>query len=171
MTSIRRCLAVLLLTLVPLTPGLADEKQPGVGDVAPAPLGLSRDGDKLDVGQYKGKVLVVTFWASWCAPCRAELPVLEGLQITMGKEKVQVVAINIEDRDQYKRITRSMPPFTLQIAHDMGKAAATAYGVKGIPHLLIIGRDGKIVRKHIGYNEESIAYILEDIKKALAAAA
>ena len=162
--------SLLLAACVCVAPGaVANDKQPGEGDVAPTPLGLSRDGDKLETTQYKGRILVVTFWASWCAPCRAELPVLEGLQIAMGKERVQVVAVNIEDRDQFKRISRNMPAFNLQIAHDLGKRAHDAYGVKGIPHLVIIGRDGKIVRRYIGYNEDSIAYILEDIKKALAA--
>lgn len=149
--------------------GTADGKPPGAGDEAPAPLGLSRDGERLEASAYRGKILVVTFWASWCAPCRAELPVLEGLQIAMGKERVQVVAINIEDRDQFRRISRNMPAFNLQMAHDIGRRAHDAYGVKAIPHLLIIGRDGKIVRKYIGYNEDSIVHILEDIKKALAA--
>lgn len=168
MTRHLRRIALILLALLPIASGMAaDEKRPGEGDLAPAPLGRSRDGDTLDITQYKGKVLVVTFWASWCAPCRAELPVLEGLQIAVGKERVQVVAINIEERDQFKRITRTMPPFALQITHDINKRAHNAYGVKGIPHLLIIGRDGKIVRKHVGYNEDSIANILEDIKKAL----
>ncbi|APV50026.1 hypothetical protein BWI17_10230 [Betaproteobacteria bacterium GR16-43] len=157
----------LLSFLLCISAAAAAGEMPGAGDVAPTGLGLSRSGQALDRKQFEGKVLVVTFWASWCGPCRAELPVLEGLQIAAGKEKIQVVAVNIESREDYKRIMRNMPAMTLEIAHDPNKTNSTAYGVKGIPHLVIIGRDGKIVRVHRGYGEDSINHILADIKKAI----
>jgi thiol-disulfide isomerase/thioredoxin len=164
-----RCLALALLALLSLPgPAAEDGKQPGAGEVAPLPLGRTRDGDALETTQFKGKVLVVTFWASWCGPCLRELPILEGLQVA-AKDRVRVVAINIEERDVFRRFSGRLPPLTLQIAHDLNKRASTAYGVKGIPHMVIIGRDGVIVSKHVGYGEDSLTHILEDVNQALRA--
>ena len=88
-----------LLLLLALAASSAFAGAPQIGDKAPTRLGLSRYGDSLETTQYAGKVLVVTFWASWCAPCRAEMPMLEGLQRVVGKNKLEVVSLNIETRD------------------------------------------------------------------------
>jgi thiol-disulfide isomerase/thioredoxin len=146
----------------------ADEPQPGAGEVAPQPLGVTRGGDAVEAAQFKGKVLVVTFWASWCAPCLRELPMLEGLQRTVP-DRLQVVAVNIEERDQFRRVYAKLPALTLKVSHDANKGAANAYGVKGIPHMLIVGRDGVIVRKHVGYGEDSLDHIVQDVNLALQA--
>jgi thiol-disulfide isomerase/thioredoxin len=138
------------------------------GDTPPPSLGMNLDGDEIETGQYAGKVLVVTFWASWCAPCKRELPLLEGIQRVAGKDKVQVVAINIEDRDKYRKLARGMKTLTLSINHDYGRKASEAYGVSGIPHLVLIGRDGRIISVHRGYSEEGIDSIIEEINRALA---
>ena len=167
MIRVIRCFACALALLLPVAGAMAaDDPQPGPGEVAPLPLGLTRDGNALEASQYKGKVLVVTFWASWCAPCLRELPMLEGLQRTVP-DRLQVVAVNIEERDQFRRVYAKLPALTLQVAHDVNKRASTAYGVKGIPHMLIIGRDGVILRKNVGYGEDSLDHIVRDVNLAL----
>jgi thiol-disulfide isomerase/thioredoxin len=139
------------------------------GDSPPPFLGTNLDGDEIDASQFAGKILVVTFWASWCGPCKKELPLLEGIQRVAGKERVQVVAINIEDRDVYRKLARGLKSgFTLSINHDTGKKASGAYGVHGIPHLVLIGRDGKVIAVHRGYSDEGIDAIIAEINKALA---
>ena len=157
-------LSILLLCAV--TAHAADSR-PGAGDAAPAPLGLDRDGNALEVAQGGNKVQVVTFWATWCAPCRAELPKLEGIQ-RVAKDRVRVVAVNIEERAKFRTIAKTLESLTLTVAHDYNKVASSAYGVDGIPHLVIIGRDGRIVAVHRGYSEESIEGILAEINGALA---
>jgi thiol-disulfide isomerase/thioredoxin len=160
----RHVLAVLAIALIPSTVAIA---MPAKGDKAPAAIGLSRDGDTLESGQYRGKVLVVTFWASWCGPCMKELPMLESLQRVAGKDKLQVVAVNIEDRDVFRKLAGRLSALTLTLAHDDRKRGSDAYGVKGIPHMVIIGRDGTIVKVNRGYSEESLDGILAEINSAL----
>jgi len=158
-----------LILLLALSAGTAFADAPQVGDKAPTRLGLSRYGDSLQTTQYAGKVLVVTFWASWCAPCRAEMPMLEGLQRVVGKDKLEVVSLNIETRDEYKLAMRQIPKTEITIAHDANKSTQSLYGVTAIPHLFVIDRKGTIVAMHKGYSEKGFEKIIGDIHAALTA--
>jgi len=140
---------------------------PGV--VPPTMLGVTRDGDPVETKQVAGKVLIVTFWASWCGPCLQELPKLEGIQRAAGKNNIQVVAVNIEERDQFRRLHNQLgPSFKVLLTHDYDKASRDAYGVNGIPHMLIIGRDGRVQKVHRGYDERALDTIIAEINAALA---
>jgi thiol-disulfide isomerase/thioredoxin len=138
-----------------------------IGSEPPPALGTTLDGKEVNTKDYAGKILVVTFWASWCGPCKAELPILENLQ-NAGKGSIQVVAVNIEERDQFRRVARALSTLKLQITHDNGKWASDAYGVKGIPHMVIIGGDGKVRNVHRGYGEGMIPQLVDEINAALA---
>ena len=139
----------------------------GPGDTPPPPLGSTLAQDAVRTTDYAGKVLVVTFWASWCPPCQRELPLLEGLQ-RAAKGGVQVVAVNIEDNDVFRAVARRLKPLAITITHDDGRKSSDAYGVNGIPHLVLIGRDGKVLQVHRGYSEAAIDDILAEINAQLA---
>lgn len=141
---------------------------PGAGDMAPDVLGKTLDGKAVKVSDHAGKVVVVSFWATWCAYCLKELPILEGVQKLGGAANVQVIAVNTEDRDMFRHVSRELKKMTLKLAYDPDKAGAQAYGVKGIPHLVIIGRDGKIVEVYRGYSEASLDGIIASINLAIA---
>ena len=126
--------------MVLLLPGLTGAdgrepkgKAPGPGDVPPPVLGKTLAGDEIVTTQFAGKVLVVTFWATWCPPCRAELPILEGVQ-KAAKGNVQVVAVNIEAGEVFRKAARALKSLTLTLANDPYKSAHDDYGVNGIPH-------------------------------------
>lgn len=137
------------------------------GDVPPAELGLSRDGKLIETTQFGGKVLVVTFWATWCGPCRAEIAYLEALQRKVSKDILQVVAINIEERAVFREAVRKMSDYKILVANDSYKRYAGAFGVNGIPHMLIIGKDGKVAAVHRGYSEAFIPTLVEEIAAEL----
>jgi len=137
------------------------------GDTPPKTLGLSRDGEIVETTQFAGKVLVVTFWATWCAPCRAEMKYLEALQRKVSKEILQVVAVNIEEREIYREAMRKLSDFQILIANDRSKQYSNAYGVNGIPHMVIIGKDGKVANVHRGYSEDSIPGLAKEIVEQL----
>jgi thiol-disulfide isomerase/thioredoxin len=136
------------------------------GDTPPESLGATRHNDPVKTTDFQGKVLVTTFWASWCGPCRAEMTALEKIQ-RIAKDKVQVVAVNIEDRDMFRNVTRTMHDWEMKITNDPRKVAADAYGVGGIPHMLIIGRDGKVQKVHRGYSEAFLKELAEDVIAAI----
>ncbi len=141
----------------------------GPGDSPPAKLGVDRNGDPAETAKFGGKVLVVTFWATWCGPCMKELPMLDGIQRVAGKDKLQVVAVNIEDGERFRKIARALSSLNVTITNDYLKEASEAFGVKGIPHCAIIGRDGKIINVHRGYSEDALDSIIAEINEALAA--
>ena len=169
--TISKALTLLVLLLLAGTAHTASPETPGkiaIGETPPPLIGVTADGDEIKVTQFAGKVLVVTFWASWCGPCMKELPMLEGIQKIAGKERMQVVAINIEEREKFRKVARALSSLNLQVTHDYLKKSSDAYGVHGIPHMLIIGRDGKVLAAHRGYGDSSLDGIIAEVNAALA---
>lgn len=151
---------------LPATASSDDTLKVKAGDVPPALLGMTRTNDEVKTTDFKGKVLVTTFWASWCGPCRAEMGALEKIQ-RIAKDKLQVVAVNIEDRNTFREVTRGMHDWEIKLANDPRKVAADSFGVGGIPHMLIIGRDGKVQKVHRGYSEAFLKDLVEDVIAAI----
>jgi len=165
------CKAALLALLIAVAGPTFGGTKPmvAVGDTPPDALGRSRDGREVLISAQHGKVVVVTFWASWCGYCRQELPVLAGLQQAAGKDRVEVVAVNYEDDlDVYRVLSRKLKDVQLTLTHDGSGRIGEAFGVKGIPHLFVIGKDGKVAFQDTGYGEESIQLILDAVNAELA---
>lgn len=145
------------------------EAKLGFGDVPPDSLGVDKDKHEVKVSDYRGKVMVVTFWATWCGYCLKELPILENMQRTLGPELIAVVAINTDkDSDKYRAMRRKMKDFELTMTVDsFEKGVAEEYGVSGLPHMLIIDKQGKISSVHVGYSEEMLPRIVDEINELL----
>jgi thiol-disulfide isomerase/thioredoxin len=141
---------------------------PAVGDLPPNLLGLDLEGERVQVSAFAGKAMVITFWATWCPYCLKELPVLHNIQTKIGKERLQVVAINTEDRAVFRKAVHILANLNVLHARDSNHDSQDAYGVSGLPHMVIVGRDGKIVAIHKGYGESALPRIAEDINRALA---
>lgn len=141
--------------------------QVDIGAPAPDLLGKTYEGQDFLVSAHQGKVVVATFWASWCGPCQLELPLLEGMQKVIGPDRVKVVAISIESKDRFKQIGSAAKSLALTFVHDTTGSISRAYGVKGIPHLIVIGRDGKVQRRFVGYSEKQVENIIAQVHSAL----
>lgn len=141
-----------------------------LGDIPPDYLGKDRAGNQVNLANEKGKVVVITFWASWCAPCRAELPVLDRIQQQVSQDSFRVVAINFkEDRKRFRKVKKLLKDYVLTITHDKRGRIGKKFGVNGIPHLLVIDKKGAIVYQAVGYGEESLDKTIVAINKALRA--
>lgn len=162
-----RALAIgLFLTLLAATGRAADL---GPGDIPPPDVGHDLAGDEVLLTHYAGKAVIVTFWATWCPYCLKELPILENVQNKAGKEQIAVVAVNTESSEVFRHATRIMrESMHIELVSDVGGRARQAYGVQGIPHMVIIGRDGRILKVYRGYSEKSLDAIVADINLALA---
>jgi cytochrome c biogenesis protein CcmG, thiol:disulfide interchange protein DsbE len=122
----------------------------------------------LDSSEFKGKVIVLNVWASWCAPCREEHPLLLGLS---GDSRFELAGLNYKDPPDLARkfLTGFGNPYAA-IGVDRDGRAAIDWGVYGVPETFIIGKDGKIAFKHVGpLTVEAVkAELLPEIERALA---
>lgn len=150
---------------------IADAAEPAIGDLAPSALGNGRDGKPVTLEQYRGKIVVVTFWASWCTYCLKELPVLDSLQ-RHADNLLQIVAVNVMDSpEDYRVMMRQMKGYTLVQSRDSNGGIAEGYAVSGYPSLWIIDRQGRIAAHHSGYGEGSLEKIIEEVNGLLRTAA
>ena len=144
--------------------------EPKTGDVPPALLGKDREGEVVDLAQHRGKVVVVTFWASWCGPCRKELPGLDALQKHAGDKILKVIAVNVKDStEDYRLMMRQMKDYTISMTRDRSGEIAEGYGVKAYPNLWIIDPQGKVAAHHVGYGEDSLEALVNQINQVIVA--
>ena len=122
-------------------------------DEAPAFQLKDLDGKNLSLASYKGKVVLLNFWATWCGPCRAEIPSLIQLQ-TLYKDHLQIIGLDVDDDDESvvrqtveaEGINYPVALSTPQVRYDYG-------GIGGLPTLFVINTEGRVVQKHVGlYN-------------------
>jgi thiol-disulfide isomerase/thioredoxin len=159
-------LAVLVLVVgMPMSAPAGAQVSPG--DTVHESLGKTIDGEELLVSSYRGKVVVATFWASWCGPCRKELPMLEGMQKVIGPEKIKVIAISIEPSDVFRKLGKAARSLSLTFTHDSSGAISKAYGRKGVPHLVVLDKEGRLLRTFIGYSEKQVDAVIEEVQEAL----
>ncbi|WP_298429986.1 TlpA disulfide reductase family protein [uncultured Jannaschia sp.] len=120
---------------------------------APAATAYVRaDGEAGDLSDHAGQVVVLNFWATWCAPCRAEMPSLQALQNSLGDEGVEVVtmAFGRHNPAQMQRFWEETGITSLPLHRDPDASLARALGVVGLPHTVILGADGDIVAELAG---------------------
>lgn len=127
-----------------------------IGEPAPnvelsALEGLSRDGVELpglDPKQLKGKVSIINIWASWCAPCRQEHPILVELS---KDDRFQIIGINYKDQPtNARRFLGSLGNPYDRVGVDPDGRTSIEWGVYGVPETFIVGKDGKIAHKKVG---------------------
>ena len=103
------------------------------------------------IADYKGRVVLLNVWATWCQPCRLEMPSMERLQKELGPEGLQIVAVSIDEggKDVVKAFVREYG-LTFEILHDPSRAIERIYQTTGVPESFVLNKYGIIVKKVIG---------------------
>jgi thiol-disulfide isomerase/thioredoxin len=125
-------------------------------DAKAAPLEFTMQdvaGKDIKLSQYKGKVILLDFWATWCGPCKVEIPGFVEFQDKYGKDGLQVIGISVDDKaedlEPYIKELRMNYPVLLGLGRD---DVQDAFGpIAGIPTTLLIARDGRICATHAGF--------------------
>jgi thiol-disulfide isomerase/thioredoxin len=157
-------ISMLLCSLLMFSAQAAERQQPKLGynlTALPKPIPAPEftlediDAKKFSLKDYRGKVILLNFWATWCPPCRREMPSMERLnQHFKGKDFVVLAVNQMEDGDQVFTYTGGLevdPTFT--ILFDKDSAVSRAYGVQGLPTTYLIDKKGNIRFRAIGGRE------------------
>lgn len=124
---------------------------PGVGTRAPDFVLKSGSGHNIRLSELRGQVVMINFWASWCGPCRQELPKLDKLQARYRSAGFALLAINLDDdRGNADGMLRKLG-VRLAPLYDADKRTAKRYDVDTMPATLIVDRDGRVRYVHRGY--------------------
>jgi peroxiredoxin len=134
----------------------ASPKPATIGSAAPAFSLRDLAGRPLDLADYRGKVVVLDFWATWCVPCRQEVPHFVALQKKYGSEGLAVIGISLDDEEKPVRTFYKEFGMTYPVA--MGNAAmAEQYGgILGLPVTFVIDRQGRIRFRHDGQTDAAV---------------
>lgn len=127
------------------------------------------EGRPVTLAAFRGKVTLLNIWATWCAPCRAEMPTLERLEVRLGGPDFQVVALSIDQggvsvvRDFYEQLGLQ----NLEIYMDDEMQVPPTLGVVGIPGTLLIDREGREIGRKLGPAEWDSEEIVAEIQRYL----
>jgi thiol-disulfide isomerase/thioredoxin len=122
-----------------------------VRDPDPAPDIKAKDlnGKELSLEGYKGKVVLLNFWATWCGPCRAEIPTLIRIQEAY-KDHLQIIGMNVDDDEEQLRAFVKDQGINYPVATTSVPVRLAYGGIAALPTLFIINQDSKVVQKHVG---------------------
>ncbi len=158
--------AVFCLIAQAAAPLGAAELKPWAGNPLPAFDLKDIGGRKHSLADYRGKVVLVNFWATWCEPCRNEMPAIEKLKERFAGRPFVVLAVNVDEPEARIRKFLSLMPLSFPILLDHGSALTKAWGVRVLPASFVVGRDGRIYYGAVGeldWNAHEIAARLAEL--------
>src|SRR5690348_10172172 len=136
---------------------------------APAFQLTGRNGKAIDLSAYKGQVVMINFWATWCGPCRQEMPLLEDIYKKYKPMGFTMLAVNVEPntKDADAWLAKLKKPVTFPIAYDVDSKVSKLYKVETMPSTVIVDRKGNVRALHRGYKAGDENFYLTQIRTML----
>ncbi len=125
-------------------------------------------GKTLALGDLRGKVVLVDFWASWCGPCQSAFPALDDMYRSLHERGLEVVAVNLDEKRADADRFLADHPHEMAVVFDPKGKSAEAFGVDGMPTSFVIGRDGRVRFVHVGYTAKTLESYQREIEPLLA---
>ncbi len=142
-------LGTIIASMLLLTSCYSGSRPPRVGETAPD-FAITDNSKTIALHDFKGEVVVLNFWATWCPPCVEEVPSLVAMQKQLAPKGVKVLAVSIDvDQNAYQKFLKDHGVDFMTV-RDPDKRTATMYGTFGWPETYIIDRKGVVRRKFIG---------------------
>ena len=164
--EIRRSLAALLLVAFAATPALAS-KGALDGQQTPDFALTSLDGENLRLSEYRGEVVMINFWATWCGPCRQEMPLLDELYGRYERVGFQLLGVNIDDDPRRAMEMAEELGISFPVLFDDRKEVSELYRVEAMPVTVILDREGVVRYTHYGYKPGYEEYYLDQVRTLL----
>jgi thiol-disulfide isomerase/thioredoxin len=131
---------------------------------APAFQLPSMAGKDINLAQYKGQVVMINFWASWCGPCRTEMPILEKLSAKYKPMGFAMIGVNVEPDSKVAADWLKVTPVTFPILFDTKSEVSKLYAIANMPSTVIVDRKGNLRWKHVGYKAGDENEYLDQIR-------
>jgi cytochrome c biogenesis protein CcmG/thiol:disulfide interchange protein DsbE len=163
--TLRHAVAVFIAVVVlSSVPAFAILKK---GDTAPPINVVTTSGQHVTLANYRGHVLVMDFFASWCVPCRQSVPHLANLNRKYGKQGLQILGMSVDDDgDELKAfISGTKPNYPVTMVNE---ALQTDYGLRSVPTIYVISKKGIVAEKFQGYSDQVGQSLESAIKRLLA---
>jgi thiol-disulfide isomerase/thioredoxin len=125
------------------------------------------DGAAVQLTAYRGKVLLVDFWASWCVPCKTSFPALDAIYREYQPRGLEVLAVNLDEERRSADAFLAEHPHRLTVFFDPKGVAPLAFGVKGMPTSFLIDKSGAIRFTHMGYSSNVEVRYRQEIDQLL----
>lgn len=170
----RACLALAALLLVPACEGKPRQQPDAIattqGPAAPDFRGRTIDGEPFDLAEQRGTVVLLNVWATWCEPCRQEMPELQALHARHRDQGLHVVGVSVDAARLAPEVRRMVEDFGLTYpnVHDGRNSIGPAFKIVGYPTTFLIDRSGAIVWRRDGLLEPGDAELAAAIAGALA---
>jgi len=139
----------------------------GTGDPAPGFSLPARGGGEVSLEQWKGQVVLVNFWATWCGPCRKEMPLLEQIYQRYKGLGFTLLAVNVEDDSEGAERWLKQTPVSFPVLFDRDNAISRLYEVPAMPSTVIIDRQGRLRHVHYGYTPGTENLYQEQVRSLL----
>lgn len=139
-----------------------------VGERAPAFTGASLiDGSRIRLASYRGKVVLVDFWASWCSPCHKSVPQLVELRREMANSPFEIVAVNVDENPEDARKFLADHPIPYAIVTDTKGKIPERYELPDLPTWYLLNKEGVVQYIHAGFSDGDLEKIKLEIEKLL----
>lgn len=151
------------------TPANGATPDPGVGEPLPSIELPDLDGGAMvSIAETGGRVVLVDFWATWCDPCMKSLPVYEAWQTELGASGFAVVAVSVDEAGApVAEYAERLAP-SLQVLLDPGGVAPSALALPALPVAYLVGRDGVVRSRHLGFHTADVPALKAEIEALLA---
>lgn len=161
-----------LLVLAPLLAAAACDAPPAAvepGRPVPAFAASDLEGRAVSLASMRGEVVLLNVWATWCYPCRKEMPSFEALYRDLAAEGLRVVAVSIDDPGARAEIDSFLGEhrITFDVLHDGEQRVTRTFRTIGVPETFLIGRDGRLIRRWIGKIDGYSPMVRQPILEAL----
>lgn len=168
-TTLRSSLPICLSILLAACESRSSERAPEVGALAPEYAAVTLAGDSISLADLEGEVILLNVWATWCIPCREEIPALQRLHEEYADQGLRIVGVSVDGRGEAQNVEEFATSFgvTYDVWLDPAEQVVSTFRVIGVPNTFLIDREGRVLWRHIGPVRDDDPALLASLREAL----